>query len=167
MADEQSVKREWSQKKAPLMTRWAEQVLPRLLLLFLLIRFDVDGTTRSLRTEPPTPTIPALWWNEKSGRIWTVHFLTFAKADKSQNDYCHSLSQFTEIQTIFYLILLCFLFEVYICHCRNMGDGHPGSNWPNPLRIPSERHGPLLRRICPLWGCICSHWKKVLENSTT
>ena len=46
MADEQSVKREWSQKKAPLMTRWAEQVLPRLLLLFLLIRFDVDGTTR-------------------------------------------------------------------------------------------------------------------------
>ena len=73
--------------------------LPRLLLLFLLIRFDVDGTTRSLRTEPPTPTIPALWWNEKSGRIWTVHFLTFAKADKSQNNYCHSLQRYKQFST--------------------------------------------------------------------
>ena len=170
MADEQSVKREWSHKKAPLMTRWAEQVLPRLLLpflLFLLIRFDIDdGTTRWLRTKPPTPTIPALWWNEKSGRIWTVHFWTFAKADKSQNKHCHSLQRYKKMSKL-PLILLCFLSKLYIWHCRDMGDGRPGSNWANPFRIPSEHHGPLLRWICPLWGCIFSHWKKVSENLTT
>ena len=60
MSDDQSVNKEWGRKKAPLMTRWAEQVFPLLhvLLLFLLIRFDVDGTTasRCLQAKPPTLT---------------------------------------------------------------------------------------------------------------